>query len=110
MPKFITFFSYTSEAAKALIERPSDRPAAAKALTESLGGTMEAFYWMHGPHDGLLITDLPDGASAAALAAAVGSGGALHGIETHQLFDRDEQADIVAGAAKARAAYKPPTG
>ena len=110
MPKFITYFSYTSESAKAMIERPSDRSAAAKALTESLGGTMEAFYWMHGKHDGLLIADLPDAVAASALAVAVGSAGSLHGIETHQLFDHDEQAAIVAGAATARAAYKPPTG
>ena len=46
MPRYITFFSYTAESAKAMIERPSDRSAAAKALTESLGGTQEAFYWM----------------------------------------------------------------
>ena len=43
MPRFITFFSYTAESAKAMIERPSDRSAAAKALIESLGGTQEAF-------------------------------------------------------------------
>jgi hypothetical protein len=47
MPRFITFFSYTGDAAKAMIEHPSDRSAAAKALVESLGGTQEAFYWMY---------------------------------------------------------------
>jgi len=73
MPRFITFFSYTGESAKAMIERPSDRSAAAKALAESLGGTQEAFYWMQGKHDGFLITNLPDSVAAAALAAAVGS-------------------------------------
>jgi uncharacterized protein with GYD domain len=109
MPKFISFFNYTGEAAKAMIERPSDRSAAAKALTESLGGTMEAFYWMHGDHDGFLITDLPDAVSAAALAAAVGATGAVGNLETHQLFDNDDQAAIVKAAATARAAYKPPT-
>lgn len=109
MPRYITFFSYTAESAKAMIERPSDRSAAAKAVTEALGGTMEAFYWMQGKHDGLLITNLPDGVAAAALAAAVGASGAVAGLETHQIFDRDEQAAIVKGAASARNAYKPPT-
>jgi uncharacterized protein with GYD domain len=109
MPRFITFFSYTAESAKAMIERPSDRSAAAKTLTESLGGTMEAFYWMHGKHDGFLITNLPDGVTAAALASAVGATGAVGGLETHQIFDRDEQAAIVKGAATARGVYKPPT-
>jgi uncharacterized protein with GYD domain len=109
MPRFIHFFSYTADAAKAMIERPSDRSAAAKALAESVGGTMEAFYWMHGKHDGLLITNLPDGVAAAALAGAVGATGAITGIETHQIFDHDEQAAIVQQAASARSAYKPPT-
>ena len=109
MPRFITFFSYTGEAAKAMIDRPSDRSAAAKALVESLGGDLEAFYWMQGKHDGLLIANLPDGVAAAALSAAVGASGAVGGIETHQIFDRDEQATIVKQAATARGAYKPPT-
>ena len=109
MPRFITFFSYTAESAKAMIERPSDRSAAAKALVESLGGTQEAFYWMQGKHDGFLITNLPDGVAAAALAAAVGATGAVGSLETHQIFDHEEQATIVQRAAIARKAYRPPT-
>jgi uncharacterized protein with GYD domain len=109
MPRFITFFSYTGTAAKAMIERPSDRSAAAKALVESLDGTLEEFYWMTGKHDGFLISNLPDGVSGAALSAAVGATGAITGIESHMIFDHDEQADIVAKAATAFRAYKPPT-
>ncbi len=109
MPRFIAFFSYTADSAKAMIEKPSDRSAAAKTLIESLGGTHEAFYWMQGKHDGFFIATLPDGVTAAALAAAVGATGAITGVETHQIFDRDEQATIVGLAATARKAYKPPT-
>jgi uncharacterized protein with GYD domain len=109
MPRFITFFSYTGESLKAMVERPSDRSAAVKPLVESLGGTLEAFYWMQGKHDGLLISSLPDGVAAAALAAAVGATGAIVGLETHQIYDHDEQATIVKGAATAGRAYKPPT-
>lgn len=108
MPRFITFFSYTGESAKAMIEHPSDRSAAGKALVESLGGTQEAFYWMQGKHDGFLISNLPDGVAASALAAAVGSTRAIGGLETHQIFDHDEQAAIVKQAATALKAYKPP--
>jgi uncharacterized protein with GYD domain len=110
MPRYITFFSYTSESARSMIERPSDRTAAAKALVESVGGTQEAFYWMQGEHDGFLIANLPDGVAAGALAIAVGASGVIADIQTHQIFDGDEQAAIVKAAATARAAYKPPTG
>ncbi len=109
MPRFITFFSYTAASAKAMIERPSDRSAAAKTLAESLGGTLESFYWMQGAHDGLLITTMPDATAASALAAAVGATGAVTNLETHQIFDHDEQAAIVKQAAVAGGAYKPPT-
>ena len=109
MPRFITFFSYTAESTKSMIDRPSDRSAAGKALVESIGGTQEAFYWMQGQHDGFLISNLPDGTAAAALSAAVGAAGAVDKIETHQIFDQDEQAAIVEQAATARKAYRPPT-
>jgi uncharacterized protein with GYD domain len=109
MARYITFFSYTGASAKAMIDRPSDRSAAAKTLVESLGGTLEAFYWMQGDHDGFLLTALPDGVAASALAAAVGATGAIVGVETHQVFDHDEQATIVQQAATALAAYSPPT-
>ncbi len=109
MARYITFFSYKGEAIKAMIDRPSDRSAAAKALVESLGGTLEAFYWMQGHHDGFLITSLPDGVTASALAAAVGATGVIGGLETHEIFDHDEQSAIVAGAGTALRAYKPPT-
>ena len=82
MPKYICFFSYTREAGKAMIEKPTDRVAAAKALVESAGGKMECFYWMHGHHDGFFIADYKDGMSAAAVAAAAGSTGAITQIET----------------------------
>jgi uncharacterized protein with GYD domain len=109
MPRYIAFFSYNAESAKAMIEKPSDRSAAARALIESLGGSMDVFYWMQGKHDGVFIATLPDGVAAAALAVAVGATGAVEGIETHQVFDRDEQASIVKQAATARKAYRPPT-
>ena len=44
-----------------MIEKPTDRVAAAKTLVESVGGKMECFYWMHGHHDGFFIADYKDG-------------------------------------------------
>ena len=108
MAKYITFFSYSGDAVKAMIHHPSDRSAAAKALVESLGGTMEAFYWMQGTHDGFLITELPDSVSGTALVAAVASTGAVVNLETHEIYDHDQQAAIVETAKTALEAYTPP--
>jgi uncharacterized protein with GYD domain len=109
MPRFITFFTYTGEGWKAMIEHPSDRSAAVKVAMESLGGTQEAFYWMQGTHDGFVIGNMPDGVAVAAVAAAVAATGATVGLETHQIYDRDEQAAIVKHAGTVLGAYKPPT-
>jgi uncharacterized protein with GYD domain len=109
MPKYISFFSYTRDAVSAMIAKPSDRGAAAKALVESVGGKLECFYWMHGPHDGFFIADYKDGASAAAVAAAAGSTGAITNLETHELFDAAAQGQIARAAKTALAGYKPPT-
>jgi hypothetical protein len=65
MPKYISFFSYTRDAVNAMIAKPSDRGAAAKALVESVGGKLECFYWMHGPHDGFFIADYKAGSTGA---------------------------------------------
>ena len=108
MPKYICFFSYTSDGVKALIEKPSDRAAAAKALVETLGGRLECFYWMHGHHDGFFIADLKDGVSAAALVAAAASTGAISGTEIHELFDGAAQGQIMKAAKTALAGYTPP--
>jgi len=64
---------------------------------------------MQGKHDGFVISNLPDGVAAAAVAAAVGSSGVVGGLETHQIFDHDEQTQIVTRAKTATSAYRPPT-
>ena len=108
MAKYVSFFSYTGHAVKGMIDHPSDRTAAVKVLVESLGGTLEAFYWMQGAYDGLLISELPASVNGAALSAAVAASGALSRVETHQLFDHDQQASIVELARTALGAYRPP--
>lgn len=109
MPKYICYFSYTGNAAKAMIEKPTDRTAAARALVESVGGKLECFYWMHGDHDGFFIAELKDGMTAAAVAGAAASTGAITRCETHEIFDRDGQAEILKAARTALGGYKPPT-
>lgn len=108
MPKYVTFFSYSGDAVRGMIHHPSDRSEAARTLVESLGGTLEAFYWMQGSHDGFLISDLPDSVSGAALVAAVASTGAITNLETHEIFDHDQQTAIIEGAKTAVESYTPP--
>jgi uncharacterized protein with GYD domain len=91
-----------------MIDRPTDRVAAAREIVESVGGRMECFYWMQGNHDGFLIAEYKDAASAAAVAMAAASTGGTSLWESHELFDGAAQEQIMRIAKSARDRYKPP--
>ena len=106
MPLYLGRFSYTTDAMKALLDQPQDRSAAAREVAESLGGKLLGFWYAFGEFDGVFLMEAPDNASAAALAMAVGAGGALSDGETTVLLDRDEAQDAMRKAAAAT--YRPP--
>ncbi len=108
MLRYVTFFSYTGEAWERMIKKPGNRANAARQLIEEVGGEMEAFYWMLGAWDGLVIYHVPDVASAAALAGRVTSSGLLKGLSTHQLIDSDEGHEALLKAKAVASAYQPP--
>ena len=110
MPKYALFFTLPGDTVAKFIDNPGDRAAAVKAMTDSVGGSVLGYYWMLGKPDGMVIVDLPDSETAAAISLAVASSGAIASTETHQLFDA---ADLPALAEKARsiqATYTPPGG
>ncbi len=75
MPVYMTQFSYTTEAWKALCENPVDRRDALRSLTQALGGRLIELYYAFGDYDGLVLLEAPDDATAAAgVLAALGSG------------------------------------
>jgi uncharacterized protein with GYD domain len=106
MPLYLGRFSYTTDAMKALLSEPQDRSAAAREVAESLGGELLGFWYAFGEFDGVFLMEAPDNASAAALAMAVGAGGALSEVETTVLLDMDEAQDAMRKAAAAT--YRPP--
>ena len=106
MPLYLGRFSYTADAMKALLAQPQDRSAAAREVAESLGGKLLGFWYAFGEFDGVFLMEAPDNASAAALAMAVGAGGALSEVETTVLLDMDEAQDAMRKAAAAT--YRPP--
>ncbi len=106
MPLYLGRFSYTADAMKALLDQPQDRSSAARQVAESLGGKLMGFWYAFGEFDGVFLMEAPDNASAAALAMAVGAGGALSEVETTVLLDMDEAQDAMRKAAAAT--YRPP--
>jgi uncharacterized protein with GYD domain len=79
MPKYMIAASYTAEGLKGLQkDKASGRKAVVNKVVQSVGGKVEAMYYALGEHDVIVIADLPDAASAAAIALGVSASGLVH--------------------------------
>ena len=108
MAKYAIFFSLTSDALARFLENPTDRRGPVRKLAEAAGGKLESYYWMFGQHDGFVIAEVPDSASAAALALAVTSTGAFKSVETHELIEAGDLVGIAQKAKALKGSYTPP--
>src|SRR5579885_1956845 len=76
MPKYLVQANYTAEGLKGLMkDKGSGRQAAVSKAITGLGGKLEAFYFSFGETDAVVIADLPDNVSAAALSLQVCASG-----------------------------------
>jgi len=106
MPVYLSKFSYTPETWAKLIKNPEDRRVAAQEYIESVGGSLHGFWYAFGAHDGYTLWEAPDNRSMAAVALAIGGGGALRSLETTVLLSVD---DTLAALRKAgEIGYRPP--
>jgi uncharacterized protein with GYD domain len=100
MPLYLSKFSYTPETWARLIANPEDRRVAAQEYIESVGGKLHGFWYAFGEHDGYNLWEAPDNVSVAAVALAIGSGGALRSIETTVLMSVDETLEALRKAGQ----------
>ena len=78
MPKYLARANYVGDGVKGLMtEGGTRRRDAAQASVESVGGTLECFYYAFGDTDVFGIADFPDDASATAWSLLVNSTGAV---------------------------------
>jgi uncharacterized protein with GYD domain len=99
MPMYLTRFSYTPETWARMIESPEDRRDAARTYIESVDGKLHGFWYAFGEHDGWNLWEAPDNVSMAAVALAIGAGGALSSIETTVLLTVEDTMEAL-GKAK----------
>ncbi len=105
MPFFLHQVSYTPEALARLIANPQDRFEAVRAPIEKLGGNVKASYFAFGEYDAVLLTEMPDNVSAAAIALAFAAGGSLRNVRTTALMSNAEGLEAMRKAATC--GYKP---
>lgn len=106
MPFYLTRFSYTPDTWARLIKKPEDRRIAATQYVESVGGKLHGFWYALGEYDAYTLWEAPDRVSMAAVALAIGAGGALKSFETTALLTVEE---TLSALDKARSIqYRPP--
>jgi len=108
VPHFLTQVAYNEQAWQSLVANPQNRLDAIRPVIEKLGGRVVNAYFAFGDYDFVLITELPDNVSAAALAIAASAGGACKSVKTTPLMEAAEGLEALRKAATS--GYRAPTG
>jgi uncharacterized protein with GYD domain len=104
MANYLFQASYSAEGVKGLLkEGGTSRRAHIEQMIKGMGGSLEAFYYAFGSDDVIVIAELPDDASAAAISLAVGASGGAAGIKTTVLITPE----TLGQAAKKTVGYRP---
>ena len=98
MAKYLITAAYTSAAWAAQVAEPKNRVEVVRPAFEKMGGSIESAYLSFGQDDLVIIADMPDNVSAAALSMAVSAGGGVSNLQTTPLISVD---DAVAAMKKA---------
>lgn len=100
MPHYLVQVAYSREGWEALVKQPQDRIEAVRPTVEGLGGKISSAYFAFGDYDVVLIAELPDNVSAAAIAMAFAGGGACKAVHTTPLLTSAEAVDAMKKASE----------
>lgn len=91
MGKYLIKASYTPDGLKGVMKAGgTSRVKALERAVEGVGGSLESFYFAFGGDDVYVTAELPDNTAATAMAAAVGTSGAISSYETVVLLSASE--------------------
>jgi uncharacterized protein with GYD domain len=107
MPHFLLQVAYSQNGWQAVVSNPQDRIEAVRPAIEKLGGKIETAWFSFGDYDVVLITEMPDAVSAAAIAMAFAAGGACKSVQTTPLISVTEAMDAMKKAKES--GYRPAT-
>jgi uncharacterized protein with GYD domain len=108
MPLYMSQIAYTPEAWAAQIKNPQNRvETVARPLCEAAGGKLVGGWLCFGEYDALLIADMPDAESQAAVVLAVAAGGSMKVIKTTELMTGAQGVEALKKAGKVAKGYKP---
>ena len=93
MATYILLANYTQKGIENIKESPA-RLDAAKQAFQAMGAELKEFYLTMGRYDMVVVAEAPDDETAAKLALAIGSAGAIR-TETLRAFTEDEYRKII---------------
>jgi uncharacterized protein with GYD domain len=106
MAKYMYRVSYTQSGIQGVMkEGGTSRKDFVEKMAAQLGGSIESFYFTFGDQDVIVIADMPDDETAAAISMAVGASGAAS-IETIVLLEPSS----IDKATSISTGYRPPGG
>ena len=108
MAHYLLQIAYTPEAWATLIKNPQNRLDAVRPAVEQMGGSIDGAWFAFGEYDVVLILQMPDNTSAAAIALAFAAGGALKASKTTPLLSIEEGIEALRRAGGS--SYRPPSG
>ena len=109
MARYIVTGSYTAAAMRGMLAKPSDREAAARALTEAGGGTLESFFLTTGDQDFSMLVQSDNLSDLLAALMVAGASGAVSGLKTVQAFTSAEFMAAQKRAGEMAPKYSSPT-
>jgi uncharacterized protein with GYD domain len=89
-----------------LLKDPQHRLEAVRPVVERLGGTIVHGWFSFGEYDLLVVCEMPDSVSAAALSMAISAGGAVRAVATTPLLSFEDGLEALRRAKQAE--YAPP--
>ncbi|NVN88899.1 MAG: GYD domain-containing protein [Rhodopseudomonas sp.] len=108
MALYMYQFSYTSESWAAQIKNPQSRvEQVGRATTEAAGGKFIGGWLCMGEYDAVMIADLPDIESMAAIALAVAAGGGIKSAKTTPLMTGEQGVTALKKVTTLAGTYRP---
>ena len=108
MPLYMYQAAYSHESWAAQMKSPLNRvEAVGHQVCESAGGKFVGGWLCFGEYDLIIIADVPDNESMAAIALAVGAGGAIKSSKTTVLMTGAEGVTALEKAEAVARAYRP---
>lgn len=100
--------AYTPESWAAQMKNPQNRvETVGKAACEAVGGKLVGGWYCFGEYDIVIVADVPDDTSMAAIALAIAAGGAVKASQTTKLMTGPQGVDVIKKAGDVAKVYRP---